>query len=98
MHMRNPPHPGSIVKEDILPEFGLTVTEAARQLGISRVQLSRFINGRSAVSLDLAIRLSKWVAAPTAIMWLQMQADHDLWQARHSGRSFDVEATHVVQA
>src|SRR5699024_3387882 len=96
MQMHNPAHPGSIVKEDILPELGLTVTQAAQQLGVSRVQFSRFINGRSGVTPDLAIRLPKWIPAPTAIMWLQMQADYDLWQAEHSGRNLDVEAAHAV--
>ena len=45
--MHNPPHPGIIIKEDVLPELGITVTQAAQQLGVSRVQLSRFINGKS---------------------------------------------------
>lgn len=98
MRMHNPPHPGSILKEDVLPELGLTVTQASEQLGISRVQFSRFINGKARVTPDLAIRLSRWIPAPTAIMWLQMQADYDLWHAEHSGRNFDVEAAHVVPA
>src|SRR5690606_32545241 len=98
MRMYNPPHPGGILKEDVLPELGLTVTQTAEQLGISRVQFSRFINGRSSVTPDLAIRLSKWIPAPTAIMWLQMQADYDLWQAEHSGRNIQVKPAHVVAA
>ncbi|OXR50223.1 addiction module antidote protein, HigA family [Pusillimonas sp. T2] len=89
--MHKPPHPGSILKDDVLPELGLTVTQAAAQLGVSRVQFSRFINGRAGVTPDLALRLSKWISAPSAIMWLQMQADYDLWQAEHSGRTFDVQ-------
>jgi len=91
MAMHNPPHPGAILKEDVLPELNISVTEAAQQLGVSRVQLSRFINGRAGVTPDLAIRLSKWIPAPTAIMWLQMQADYDLWQAEHSGRTWEVQ-------
>lgn len=98
MRMHNPPHPGSILKEDVLPELGLTVTQAAEQLGVSRVQFSRFINGRAGVTPDLAIRLSKWIPAPTAIMWLQMQADYDLWRAEHSGRELQVEPAHAVLA
>ncbi|CAM5202854.1 Addiction module antidote protein, HigA family OS=Castellaniella sp OX=1955812 GN=higA PE=4 SV=1 [Castellaniella denitrificans] len=74
----SPSHPGSILKEDVLPELGLTVTQAAAQLGVSRVQFSRFINGRSGVTPELALRLSRWIPAPSAIMWLQMQADYDL--------------------
>lgn len=90
MPLHTPPHPGSILKEDVLPELGLTVTQAAAQLGVSRVQFSRFINGRAGVTPELALRLSKWIPAPSAIMWLHMQADYDLWQAEHSGRTFQV--------
>jgi len=90
MQLHTPPHPGSILKEDVLPELDLTVTQAAAQLGVSRVQFSRFINGRSGVTPELALRLSRWIPAPSAIMWLQMQADYDLWQAEHSGREFQV--------
>lgn len=96
MRMHNPPHPGSILKEDVLPALNLSVTEAASQLGISRVQFSRFINGRAAATPELAIRLSKWIPAPTAIMWLQMQADYDLWQAEHSGRKWAVAPAHTA--
>jgi len=92
MQMHNPPHPGSLLKEDVLPALDITVTEAAAQLGVSRVQFSRFINGRASVTPELALRLAKWIPAPTAIMWLQMQADYDLWQAEHSGRVFEVIA------
>lgn len=90
MLMYNPPHPGTILKADVLPELGLTVTQAAEQLGVSRVQLSRFINGKSGVTPELAIRLAKWIPAPTAIMWLQMQADYDLWKAEQLGQNLRV--------
>ena len=53
MQLHTPPHPGSILKEDVLTELGLTVTQAAAQLGVSRVQFSRFINGRSGVTPEL---------------------------------------------
>jgi addiction module HigA family antidote len=82
--MFNPPHPGEIIREDVLPELAISVTEAARQLGVSRVQFSRFINGRSAVSADLAIRLAMWLGG-SAQSWMRMQADYDLWRAEHSG-------------
>ncbi|GAA5233992.1 HigA family addiction module antitoxin [Verticiella sediminum] len=59
------------------------------------MQLSRFINGKAGVSPELAIRLAKWIPAPTAIMWLRMQADHDLWQAEHSGREWRVVPARV---
>ncbi len=89
--MFNPPHPGGILKEDVLPELGLTVTQAAQQLGVSRVTLSRVVNGRSAITPDLALRLQQWVSGPTATIWLQMQVDYDLWQIEHSAKAPVVE-------
>ncbi len=92
MVMFNPPHPGSILKEDVLPELGLKVSEAAAQLGVSRVALSRVINGRSAISADMAIRLETWMNGPTAESWLHMQANYDLWQARQKPRPYIAKA------
>jgi len=82
--MFSPPHPGSILKEDILPELGISVTEAAAQLGIARETLSRVINGKSDISVDMAIRLEAWLNKPTAESWLHMQVEHGLWEARQS--------------
>lgn len=78
--MYTPPHPGAILKEDVLPELGLSVTAAAELLGVSRVALSRVVNGRAAVSADLALRLADWLP-PSAESWLRMQAAFDLWKA-----------------
>jgi addiction module HigA family antidote len=80
--MFNPPHPGSILKEDVLPELGIGITQAAAQLGVSRVALSRVVNGKAAISADMAIRLEAWMNGPTAESWVRMQAEYDLWQAR----------------
>lgn len=80
MRMYNPPHPGETLKEDVLPALGLTVTEAAEQLGVSRVALSRVINGRAAVSAELAIRLAQWLGG-SAEVWLRAQLQYDLWHA-----------------
>ncbi|MGH8494844.1 MAG: HigA family addiction module antitoxin [Gammaproteobacteria bacterium] len=81
--MFNPPHPGESIREDILPALGITVTEAARQLGVSRVTLSRLINGQAGISADMARRLEAWLGGPTrgptAGSWLRMQIDFDLW-------------------
>jgi addiction module HigA family antidote len=84
--MFNPPHPGSLLKDDVLPELGIGVTEAAAQLGVSRVALSRVINGRAAISADMAIRLEAWMNGPSAESWVRMQAEYDLWQARQKPR------------
>ncbi len=84
--MFNPPHPGEIIKADILPELGLSVTEAALQLGITRVALSRVINGKAAISTDLALKLEAWLDGPSAEVWLGMQLDYNLWHARNPSR------------
>ena len=83
--MYNPPHPGEIIKEDVLEAEGISVTEAARQLGVSRVTLSRLLNGKTGVSVDMALRLSQWLGT-TPEVWLRMQDACDLWQARKATR------------
>ena len=83
--MHNPPHPGESIREDILPALELSVTEAAKQLGVARVTLSRLIHGQSGISADMARRLEAWLGGPkhgpSAESWMRMQADYDLWQA-----------------
>jgi len=83
--MFDPPHPGESIREDILPALGITVTEAAKQLGVSRVTVSRLIHGQSGISAVMARRLEAWLGGPkrgpSAESWLRMQADYDLWQA-----------------
>ena len=87
MRMYNPPHPAEVIKEDILPELGLSVTAAAKQLGVSRVALSRVINGKAAISADMALRLHLWLGdnSPSAESWLHQQANYDLWLASQKG-------------
>lgn len=79
--MHNPPHPGELLREDVIVELGLSVTSAAERLGMSRVALSRVLNGRAAISPDLAIRL-EMAGLSTAQAWLAIKTSHDLWQAR----------------
>lgn len=78
--MHNPPHPGEMLKDTVLDAGGLTVTEFAERLGVSRVALSRVLNGRAAVSAELAIRLAQALGG-SAESWLAMQAAYDLWRA-----------------
>ncbi|MGQ0545905.1 MAG: HigA family addiction module antitoxin [Betaproteobacteria bacterium] len=78
--MHKPPHPGEVLQHTVLAEGGLSVTEFARKLGVSRVALSRVINGRAAVSADMALRLSAALGG-SAESWLTMQAAYDLWHA-----------------
>ena len=75
--MHNPPHPGEILKQDVLPDLGLTVTEAARQLRVTRVALSRIVNGNASISPEMAIRLSAWLDTSPEV-WLRMQIAYDL--------------------
>lgn len=77
----NPPHPGETLREDVLPALGLTATQAAQELGINRVTLSRVLNGKAGISIDLALRLESWLDGPTAENWLKGQLAYDLWQA-----------------
>jgi antitoxin HigA-1 len=79
--MINPPHPGELLREDVIDELGLSVTETAHRLGMSRVALSRVLNGRASISPDLAIRL-EIAGVSTAKAWLAMQINYDLAQAR----------------
>ena len=84
--MFNPPHPGEIIREDCLAPLDLTVTEAAKGLGVSRQSLSELINGRSGISADMALRLEK-AGWGTAESWMRNQTSYDLWRARqHADR------------
>ncbi len=80
MRMHNPPHPGEVLNELCIKPLGLSVTEAAKALGVSRKTLSALINGRAGVSPEMAIRLSK-VFNTSAESWLQQQMQYDLWHA-----------------
>ena len=84
MTMHNPIHPGLIIRDDILPALQISVNEAAEQLGVSRVTLSRVINGLSAITAEMALRVGKWVGNVPDI-WLRMQGQYDLWQAKKKG-------------
>lgn len=83
MAMRHPVHPGEVLREDVLADLGLEVSEAARRLGVSRVALSRVVNSRAGVSPELALRLEK-AGISTARAWLAMQSAYDLAKIRDS--------------
>lgn len=76
--MHNPPHPGEVLRE-WLPE-GMTVTQAAKALQVSRVSMSKVLNGKTGVSAGMALRLSAWLGT-SPDLWLGMQTQWDLWQA-----------------
>lgn len=89
MVMVNPPHPGAIVKRECLEPLGLSVSKAAEGLGVSRQALSELVNEKSAVSVEMAIRLSKAFGSSPET-WLGMQTAYDLWEARERAGQLQV--------
>ncbi|ASV87787.1 addiction module antidote protein, HigA family (plasmid) [Ochrobactrum quorumnocens] len=83
--MKNHPHPGELLREDVLMPLGLEVTEAAHRLGIARTTLSRIINGHAGISPDLAIRLEQ-AGVSTARFWMNLQANYELSKAQERDR------------
>ena len=81
--MHNPAHPGEVLREWI-PE-DMTVSEAAGQLGVSRVTLSKILNGKSGITADMALRLAAWLNT-SAEVWADMQTQWEIWQAEQSPR------------
>lgn len=89
MRMHNPPHPGEIIKSLCLEPLGLSVTEAAKALGVSRKTLSAILNGRGGISPEMAVRLS--IAFGTsAESWLNQQTQYDLWHAEQQRKKLRV--------
>ena len=86
--MHNSPHPGHTLREDVLPALGLSVTEVAEALCVTRPALSRVLNGRAAISPEMALRIEGWLGVANggrADIWLAQQAAYDLWKARKAG-------------
>ena len=78
--MHNHPHPGELLREDVLQPLGLEVTEAAHRLGMSRTSLSRVINGHAGISPNLAVRLER-AGVSSARFWMTLQTNYELSQA-----------------
>jgi antitoxin HigA-1 len=91
MRMHRPPHPGKIIREECLLPLGLSVAAAARILGVGRKSLSTLINGRSRLSPEMAIRLSKAFGSQPET-WLGMQMEFDLWHAEQRASRFKVKS------
>ena len=89
MRMHNPPHPGEILKSLCLEPLGLSVTDAAEALGVSRKTLSSILNGRAGISPEMAVRLSI-AFVTTAESWLNQQTQFDLWHAEQSRKQLRV--------
>jgi len=95
MLMHNPPHPGLIIKELCLEPIGVTVTDAAKALGVSRKTLSSIINGKAGISPEMAVRLS--IAFNTSSeSWMNQQSQYDLWQAEQHRNELQVSKLEVA--
>ena len=90
MPMKNPPHPGLSIRHDCLEPLGLSVTDAAAHLGVSRKQLSDVLNGHSGISAEMAIRLDKAFGGG-ASTWYQLQAAYDLAQVMKRADQIEVQ-------
>lgn len=96
MSMKNPPHPGGSIRRACLEPLGLSVTEGAKVLGVTRQALNNVINGKSGISPEMAIRLSKAFGS-TPETWLRMQLAYDLATARKVERNIKVRRQFVPQ-
>ncbi len=92
----NPPHPGEVLRDGVFADTGITVTEFAAHLGVTRVALSRVLNGKAAISADMAIRLAKALGG-SATSWLHMQANFDLWHAERALKRATAKITPLRQ-
>ena len=86
--IHDPLHPGEVLRDGW--PAGVTITFAARQLGVTRAALSRILNGHAAISADMALRLQDWLGI-SAQMWLRMQVAYDLWQAERNTKRPHIE-------
>ena len=89
MKMYNPPHPGEVLRELCLRPLGLTVTQAARALDVSRKTLSSILNGRAGISPEMAVRLSL-AFGTTAETWMNQQIQYDLWHVERRRKKLHV--------
>ncbi|MDQ2995027.1 MAG: HigA family addiction module antitoxin [Pseudomonadota bacterium] len=93
MLMHNPLHPGLIVKDALIDNTGLTVTDAANRLGVTRTTLSRLINGKAGLSPEMALRLSQFFGNNVE-MWMNLQAQYDVWQIK---RPINKKRVHIAR-
>ena len=84
MSMHNPAHPGEILKELVITPLELTITDASEHLNVSRKTLSKVLNGRGAITPEMALRLELVFKKPSADHWLRLQNAYDLWQSRQN--------------
>lgn len=88
--MHNPPHPGEVLRELCLEPLGISVTDAAKALGVARKTLSSILNGHSGISPEMAIRLSMaFGTSPES--WLNQQVQFDLWEAEQRAKNLKIK-------
>ena len=90
MSMHNPAHPGEILKELVITPLELTITDASEHLNVSRRTLSKILNGRGAITPEMALRLELVFKKPSADHWLRLQNAYDLWQSRQNKSNLHV--------
>ena len=93
--MHNPPHPGEILRELCLEPLGITVTDAAKALGVSRKTLSAILNCKAGISPEMALRLSK-AFDTTPESWMNQQMHYEIWQAEHEHKDLNVQKIAVA--
>ena len=96
MPMRNPPHPGALIKTEVIDALGLNVSKAAEILKVRRATLSDLLHGKAALTPEMALRIEKAFGS-TAETWVRMQASYDLAQARKAESKIKVRRQHVPQ-
>ncbi len=94
MSMHNPAHPGEILKELVITPLELTITDASQHLNVSRKTLSKVLNGRGAITPEMALRLELAFKKPSADHWLRLQNAYDLWQFRQHEADLQVRPYH----
>ena len=90
MEMYNPMHPGLVIKELYIEEYGMSLRAVASALGVSAPTFSRLVSGKSSVSVEMALRLER-VLGGSAESWLQMQTNYDMWQPKQSDRYQEIK-------
>ena len=95
--MHNPPHPGGVLKDGVFADNLVSVTDAAAALGVTRVSLSRVLNGKAGVSAEMAVRLGKWLGTGPDV-WINMQAQYELWKAEQALKTMVRKIPRLKQA
>ena len=95
--MHNPPHPGDVLKDGVFADNLVSVTDAAAALGVTRVSLSRVLNGKAGVSAEMAVRLGKWLGTGPEV-WINMQAQYELWKAEQALKTLVRKIPRLKQA